>query len=154
MGISSYISRLRDQIGHELLLIPSVAVLARDEEGRLLLMRATETGCWQTIGGAIDPDESPSQAAVREAREEAGVDVELRSILAALGGPQYRWTYANDDEAAYVTVVYDALVVGGTLEADGEEASEVGWWAIEDLPRCEMNRFTRSLLTDTVLLVG
>src|SRR5271167_609219 len=125
MGISSYVSRLRDQIGHELLLIPSVAVLAKDEQDRVLLMRATENGLWQTIGGAIDPDESPSQAALREAREEAGVDVELQGILAAVGGPQYRWTYANDDETAYVTIVYDALVVGGTLEADGEEASEV-----------------------------
>jgi len=48
-------------------LLPSVAVLPWDEHGRVLLVREAETGLWQTIGGAVEPDESPAQAAVREA---------------------------------------------------------------------------------------
>ena len=55
MGISPYIRRLRERVGHDLVLLPSVAVLARDEEGRLLLVREAETGLWQTIGGAVEP---------------------------------------------------------------------------------------------------
>ena len=39
VGISPYIRRLRERVGHDLVQLPSVAVLARDEEGRLLLVR-------------------------------------------------------------------------------------------------------------------
>jgi 8-oxo-dGTP pyrophosphatase MutT (NUDIX family) len=72
VGISPYLRRLREAVGRELVLVPSVAVLPRDKDGRLLLVRDAETGYWQTIGGAIEPDESPQEAAFREAREEAG----------------------------------------------------------------------------------
>ena len=77
MAIAPYLRQLRQQVGHDLLLLPSVAVLPWDDEGRLLLVRNADTGEWQTIGGAIEPDESPEESAVREAAEEAGVTVEL-----------------------------------------------------------------------------
>jgi hypothetical protein len=67
MAISPYLKGLRDQVGGDLLLLPSVAVMAFDGEGRLLLVRATDTGRWQTVGGAIDPGETPAEAALREA---------------------------------------------------------------------------------------
>ena len=146
MGIAPYIRRLRESVGHELLLLPAVAVLPRDEQGRLLLMRSIDTGQWQTIGGAIEPDESPEHAALREAAEEAGIELRLGSLLAVLGGPQYRWTYPNGDEVAYVSAVFDATVVGGTVRADGDEASAVEWWELVDLARCDLNLFTQTLL--------
>ena len=146
MGIAPYVRRLRDSVGHELLLLPAVAVLPRDERGRLLLMQSMDTRQWQAIGGAVDPDESPQDAALREAAEEAGIELRLGEVLAVLGGPQYRWTYPNGDEVAYVTVVFGATVVGGTLQADGDEALAVEWWEQADLGRCDMNSYTRTLL--------
>ena len=64
MGISPYIRRLRERVGHELLLMPAVAVLPWDERGRLLLVGEAQTGLWQTIGGSVEPDEAPLEAAV------------------------------------------------------------------------------------------
>jgi 8-oxo-dGTP pyrophosphatase MutT (NUDIX family) len=87
MAISPHIARLRRAVGHELLVLPSVAVLPRDGQGRLLLVRIVDTGQWAVIGGAIEPDESPEEAARRESREEAGVEVALQGIVAVLGGP-------------------------------------------------------------------
>ncbi len=60
-------------VGHDLLLLPSTAVLPRDDAGRLLLVRLIDTGNWAAIGGAVEPGESPRDGAVREAEEEAGV---------------------------------------------------------------------------------
>jgi hypothetical protein len=37
VGISPYVRRLRERVGHDLILLPSVAVLPWDEQGRLLL---------------------------------------------------------------------------------------------------------------------
>lgn len=73
--ISPYLRRIRERLGSELLVLPSVTVLPTDSDGRILLVRNAETGDWMTIGGMVEPDEAPGVAAVREAREEAGVDV-------------------------------------------------------------------------------
>jgi 8-oxo-dGTP pyrophosphatase MutT (NUDIX family) len=129
--------------------LPGAAVLPRDDEGRVLLVRIIDTGQWAAIGGAVEPDESPQQAALREAEEEAGVVLELGPILAVLGGPEFRMTYPNGDQTSYVTTVFDATVVGGSPAPDGEETSAVRWWPTDGLPYEEMSGFTRALLMDT-----
>jgi 8-oxo-dGTP pyrophosphatase MutT (NUDIX family) len=146
--MSPFIRRLRDLIGNELLVLPSAAVLPRDDHGRVLLVRLIDSGLWATIGGAVEPDESPQEAALREAEEEAGVTLKLGPILDVLGGPEYRLTYPNGDQASYVVTVFDATVVGGTPTADGDETSAVAWWDPGGLPRHQMSTLTRALLRD------
>ena len=46
MAIAPYIRRLRELVGTELLVLPSAAVLPRDESGRVLLVRVIDTGQW------------------------------------------------------------------------------------------------------------
>ncbi len=154
MGISPYLSRLRESIGHELLLLPSVAVLAWDDDGRLLLVREASTGLWQTIGGAIEPDESPREAAIRETREEAGVTIGIERIRGVVGGPQFRLRYPNGDLVGYVTTVFDARVVEGTPQSDGDETIDVGWFSPQELGTVGMTEFTRALFdaVEVVLL--
>jgi 8-oxo-dGTP pyrophosphatase MutT (NUDIX family) len=154
MAISPYIRRLRERVGNELLVLPSVSVLPRDAKGRLLLVRIVDTGNWATIGGAIEPDESPEDAACREAEEEAGVTVRLGATLGVLGGPDYRVTYPNGDETSYVVVVFDAVVEAGRPTADGDETSDVAWFAPVDLPYPEMGRLTSALLRDVGVADG
>ncbi len=146
--ISPFVRRLRDRIGHDLLLLPSTAVLPRDDAGRLLLVRLIDTGNWAVIGGAIEPDESPRDGAVREAEEEAGVTVELGDILGVFGGPDYRVVYPNGDETAYVVTVFDARSVDGIPRPDGDETSEVGWFGPEEIPFDQMGRLNRALFRD------
>lgn len=158
MAIAPYLRRLRQLVGHDLLVVPSVAVIPTDAEGRLLLVRNIDTGDWQTIGGAVEPDESPQDAAVRETREEAGVDVSLGAVLGVVGGPGFRVTYPNGDVTAYVTTAFAATVVSGTPTGDGDETSAAAWWTRAELPELPMSPFTRRLLdtvrpTPTVLLV-
>lgn len=76
MAISDYLGRLRERIGHDLVLLPAVTVLIWDDDGRLLLMREAQTGLWQTVGRMVDPDETPSDAALREAEEETGLTID------------------------------------------------------------------------------
>jgi 8-oxo-dGTP pyrophosphatase MutT (NUDIX family) len=146
--ISPYIRDLREKVGHSLLLLPSTSVLPRDAVGRILLVRLIDTGKWATIGGAVEPDESPRSCAIREAREEAGVGIELGAILGVLGGPDYRVTYPNDDESAYVVTVFDAAVTEGTPHPDDDETAEVGWFPLDKLPIAEMGRLTQAIFRD------
>jgi ADP-ribose pyrophosphatase YjhB (NUDIX family) len=145
VGIAPHIQRLRALVGHELLVLPSAAVLPRDDDGRILLVRVIDTDQWAVIGGAIEPDETPEQSARREAEEEAGVQLALGPILAVLGGPEFRLTYPNGDQTAYVSIVFDATVSGGSPRPDGDETSAVRWWAPDEIPFDEMSAFTRAL---------
>jgi len=84
-----------------------------DAQNRVLLVRNEVDGPWGLLGGAIEPDESPQEAAVREALEEVGVQVELTNLRAVLGGPEFRFRYKNGDEVAYVQILFDASIVAG-----------------------------------------
>ena len=148
MGISSHVARLRAAIGHDLLVLPCVTVLPADERGRVLLAwHAGHTDGWGTVGGAVDPGESPAEAAVREAREETGVDIRLGRLLTVLGGPDYEITYPNGDRVAYVPAVYEAEIADGTPSPTDGELSKLAWFTNPELQTLQLSRFTRALLT-------
>jgi 8-oxo-dGTP pyrophosphatase MutT (NUDIX family) len=150
MPISDYLKTLRERVGHDLVLLPSVAVLIWDEHRRLLLMREAQTGRWQTIGGMVDPDESPWDAARREALEESGLTVRLERIRAALGGPGYRVHYPNGDLCSYVSTVFDAVVehAGEPGPVDGHEVAELAWFGPDEIAALDLDPLNRHLLRD------
>ena len=81
MPISDYMRCLREKVGPDLLLAPSVTIITFDDQGRILLARHADTGVWVAPGGSVDPHESPADAAVREMWEETGLLVEPTKIL-------------------------------------------------------------------------
>lgn len=150
MGIDAHVARLRAVIGHDLLLLPSVSVLPVDGSGRLLLVRhAGLDDGWGILGGAVEPGESPSAAAVREAREEIGVEVQLTRLLDVLGGPDYEVRYPNGDRVAYVTAVYQASIITGSPAINDGELSELAWFETAQLPGLALSRSARALLSAT-----
>lgn len=148
MAISPYLAALRTKVGHDLVVLPAVAVLPFDDKGRLLLVRQSDSGLWATVGGSVEPDESPWDAAVREAHEETGVNVALRGVRTVLGGPGFRTTYANGDECSYVSIVFDADVVSGEARPDGDETLDTGWFLPAEIARLELQHLNRVLLTE------
>lgn len=148
MAISPYLRDLRASIGHDVVLLPSVAVLPIDDAGRVLLVRQTDRGTWGTVGGAVDVDEAPADAARREAAEEIRTDVELTGLLAVVGGPDYRITYPNGDQCSYVSTVYTARIAGPEPTPDREEVSEVRWFTLEELADPAIGDFARTMFRD------
>lgn len=136
--MSDYVRRLRGLIGTDTLLMPSVSVLVHDEQDRLLLVRHADSGLWGLVGGAVEIDERPDDAAVRETHEETGLRVEVSRLVTTLGGPKFRVRYSNGDETAYVTIVYEARTIGGEPRPDGDEVLELRWFSREDLEAIEL----------------
>jgi 8-oxo-dGTP pyrophosphatase MutT (NUDIX family) len=141
-----YVADVRAIVGSRLLLLPAVSVHIRDAAGRLLLVHQVDRQQWGTVGGAVEPGESPAEAAVREAREETGLEVELTGLVAALGGSGFEMIYPNGDECAYISIVFDARVVGGDLIADGVEVSQCAWFTAEQLATADISTVSRSVL--------
>ena len=100
---------------------PTVAGAVIAHAGRVLLIRRTSPAgalLWTFPSGKLDPGESPSDAAVREAREEAGVRVAPLVVLGSRVHPATGWR-----------VVYVAcrLVSGEAFAASPREVAEVAW---------------------------
>src|SRR3954454_1828320 len=110
MSKSDYVEDLRKKIGTDLLLIPGVAAIIRDDQGRILL-QLNKQGMWNLPAGAIDPGEKPAQAMVREVFEETGLNIRPLRVLAVIGGPpEYRVKYPNGDAIESTTIVFECEV--------------------------------------------
>ena len=138
---SDYVLRLREKIGHDLLIVPSVAVLLFDEAQRVLLVRHDDRGLWVAPGGTVEPDEDPAETARREMLQEAGIDVELVGILGAFGGPEFRVRHANGDQVGYVMTVYEARAAGELPDFDDGEAHGIGFFSRERIETMEIPRW-------------
>lgn len=132
---SDYLQRLRRKVGHDLLVLPSVTLLAFDESRRILLIRHANRDLWAAPGGMIEPDETPAMAAHREMQEETGCAVDLNGILGVYGGPEFRVRYENGDEVSYVMTVFQAKIRAGTPRPDGIESLEVRFFAAAEIER-------------------
>jgi ADP-ribose pyrophosphatase YjhB (NUDIX family) len=102
-----------------------VAGTIPEDGGRILLTRRAINpgkGRWTFPGGFVDFGETAVEAAIRETREETGLEVELTGLLNV-------YTYP----AAPVIIVYRAQVAGGTLTAC-DENDLLEWMAPADIP--------------------
>lgn len=111
---------------------PKVAVgtIIRDEESRLVLVkRAIEPGFgrWVFPGGYVDRGEALETAALREAREECGLEVRLDGLIDL-------YSYAGRTP---IIIVYAALRLGGALQCD-DESLDARWFAPTEIPWTEL----------------
>lgn len=136
MPISDYVARIRERIGHDLLLLPGVTAVIRDGD-RVLLARHAHSGLWSLIGGGIEPGEDPADAVMREVHEETGGEIRIVRVIGAYGGEALMATYPNGDRVSYVTTAFECTLRSG-VSPDTDEVTELGWFShaqIRSLPR-------------------
>ena len=114
----------------------------RDSKGRFLLGRRAEQpakGQWAIPGGYVEHDELLHQAARREAREEAGVDVEVGPVIAvrSMVRPHNHDTY----------IVFLARYLAGPPTPDALEFDELRWFDVDDLQEPTVTAITRQILS-------
>lgn len=109
-----------------------VGILLRDEHGRVLLTlrkRPPEAGCWSIVGGKVDFLETLEECAIREAREEVGLKISLRSLLCVtdhcLPGENQHWV-----SPAYL----GEILSGEATNREPRKTREVRWFALDELP--------------------
>jgi 8-oxo-dGTP diphosphatase len=108
------------------------------DEGRILLAHWSQGGFsgWTLPGGGIDPGEDPTDAAVREIREETGYAARLDDLLgvdSVVIAPENRLSGSGGPLHA-LRIVYRATVIGGELtnELDGS-TDEAAWFDLADI---------------------
>lgn len=118
---------------------------------RTLLLQHRKLGIWVPPGGHIDPHELPDQAALREVREETGLEVELLTQGAWLGHvrvlPQPYCILLEDIDPSHqhIDLIYFARVCGGSLAHAEREALQARWYTWEELAGPEIAEDIREL---------
>ncbi|MBV9022915.1 MAG: NUDIX domain-containing protein [Streptomycetaceae bacterium] len=109
----------------------SASVFVRDEAGRLLLLRRVDNDLWTIPTGGVKKQETVGQAAVRECREETGLDVEITGLVGIFSDPSHVIVYMHGDRVDEVrqpiNICLRAHVVGGEIKPAPDEASQVRW---------------------------
>lgn len=128
----SYISELRQAVGHRPLVLVGTVLLLRRDDGEVLFLQRSDNLLWCTPGGMVDPGESVEDAVRRELREETGLSVSDLCLVEVASGPGQYYVYPNGDEVHNVTIVYSGdPVPAESCELDGETLAARWYPAVE-----------------------
>jgi len=107
--------------------VASANVIVANDQGEILMMRRTDNDNWVVPGGAMDLGESITEAAVRETREETGIECEITGLVGIYTNPRHVIHYTSNDEVRQeFSIVFTARPTGGELRASSE-SSEPQW---------------------------
>lgn len=112
--------------------VPSVTAVVTDEDGRILLVHKTDNDLWALPGGGMDLGESIVDAAVRETKEETGIDVEVTGLVGVYTNPRHVLAYDDGEVRQQFSLCFTTRLLGGTLRTSSE-TKEVEFVAVEDL---------------------
>lgn len=118
--------------------VPSTTAVVTDDMGRIVLVHRRDNDLWALPGGGMDLGESIVDCAVREVREETGLDVEVTGLVGVYTNPNHVLAYDDGEVRQQFSLCFSTRLLGGTLATDAE-SSEAAWTAPEDLDRLSMH---------------
>ncbi|MCP2338594.1 NUDIX domain-containing protein [Actinomadura rupiterrae] len=128
-------------------LVPSVNVVVTNDKGEILMIRRTDNDNWALPGGAIDLGESIAEAAIRETKEETGIDCEITGLVGLYSDPKHVIHYTSNDEVRQeFSILLTARPTGGTPRPSAE-SRDVLWIAPKEVLSAKMDRSMRMRLT-------
>lgn len=107
-------------------IVAAVTVHVIDDRGRVLLIQRTDNGLWALPGGAQEFGEYIAETAVRETREETGVEIEVEDIVGVYTNPNHLVEFTNGEVRQQFSICFRGRYVSGDL-ATSDESSQVRW---------------------------
>ncbi|WP_433462710.1 NUDIX domain-containing protein [Spirillospora sp. CA-128828] len=121
-------------------LVPSVNVVVENDNGEILMIRRTDNDNWALPGGAIDLGESVTQAAIRETKEETGIEIEITGLVGIYSDPKHVIQYTSNDEVRQeFSILLTARLMAGERRTS-DESSEVLWVPANKATNRQMDR--------------
>ena len=121
-------------------LVPSVNVVVVNDADQILLIKRSDNDNWALPGGAIDLGESMTQAAIRETKEETGIDCEIVGLVGIYTDPGHVILYTSNGEVRQeFSIVLTAKPVGGQ-PTPSDESTYVRWVDADAVETYPMDR--------------
>ncbi|WP_422735153.1 NUDIX hydrolase [Micromonospora sp. WMMD729] len=121
-------------------IVVAVTVFVEDGENRnrVLLIQRTDNGLWALPGGAQDFGESIAETAMRETREETGIEVEVTEIVGIYSDPRHLVEYSDGEVRQQFSICFRAQYLSGD-PMTSDESSSVVWVARDQLDGLPMH---------------
>ena len=132
MDNKNYIQWIRSKVGHEKILLVHAGGCILNENGEILLQRRGDCNMWGLPGGTVELGETPQMAAIREVKEETGLDVEVGELIGIY--TDFNVVCPNGDQFQSILIAYELSIVGGELFCDKEETLELNWFELKKAP--------------------
>jgi ADP-ribose pyrophosphatase YjhB (NUDIX family) len=129
-------------------LVPSVNVVVVNDAGEILMIRRSDNDNWAVPGGAIDLGESVAQAAIRETREESGIECGITGLVGIYSDPKHVILYTSNGEARQeFSILLTARPISGQ-PTPSDESTEVRWVSLSAARELTMDRSMRIRIND------
>jgi ADP-ribose pyrophosphatase YjhB (NUDIX family) len=146
METQDYIKYIRNKVGNSPIIMNGGCACIVDDQGRILLQQRDEAGKeWGFPGGFLNFGETYKQAAIREVKEETGLDISIDKTLGIYD--EEMTTYPNGDISQVIVVFFLAHVIGGKLFKDNVETFDLKWFAPSQAPKL-FNPWVQQMLED------
>ena len=126
---------------------PAAAAAILNSRQEILLLCRRDSGKWTMPGGTLEYGESLTDCALREVREECGLNVVIRDIIGTYTDPDIRIAYSDGEVRQEFTIVYYAVIADGSIELD-EESSGWQWVPLKDVQALPLADSQRKRLED------
>ncbi|MBE1495083.1 8-oxo-dGTP pyrophosphatase MutT (NUDIX family) [Amycolatopsis lexingtonensis] len=120
----------------------AVSAFIQDDEGRILMIRRTDNDLYSIPGGQLELGETLAQAAVREVREETGIECQVTGVIGLYSNPKHVIAYDDGEVRQEFSICFRALPVGG-ITRRSNESSEVLWIKPKDLEQLDIHESIR-----------
>lgn len=130
---------------------------------KVLLRKHDKYKLWLSIGGHIELDEDPCQAAIREVKEEVGLDIELvdsgetrqtEDDYKELIPPRFLYRHCINETHEHICFVYFARSTTDKTSNQSEELSEdIRWFSLEELDNPEITDHVRNYAKRALVLL-
>ncbi|WET81291.1 NUDIX domain-containing protein [Amycolatopsis sp. QT-25] len=104
----------------------AVSAFIQDDEGRILMIRRTDNDLYSIPGGQLELGETLAQAAVREVREETGIECEVTGVVGLYSNPNHVIAYDDGEVRQEFSICFRANAISGSLQTS-KESREVIW---------------------------
>jgi ADP-ribose pyrophosphatase YjhB (NUDIX family) len=130
-----YIEYIRERVGNDVINLTGVNVIILNEKKEILLQkRATYPYKWGLIGGITELGESLEETAIRETKEETGLDINNLELLDTVSGKGCYMEMPNGHKAYFITVGFYTYDYKGKLNTDNEETEILKFFGYNTLP--------------------
>ncbi|MFC6022661.1 NUDIX hydrolase [Plantactinospora solaniradicis] len=123
-------------------IVVAATVFVQDTQGRVLLIQRADNALWSIPGGGQEIGEYIADTAVREVREETGVDVEVTGIVGIYSDPHHVAEYSNGEVRQQFSICFRASYRGGRL-TPSDESTAVRWVGRNELDELDIHPSVR-----------